>query len=121
MGINVDRTIARVFAIGGALAGAAGLLFGLVFENVFFRTGLLPGIKAFTAAVPGGIGNIGGAVAGGLVLGGVESLGPSLVLAGYDIPAANQLKDVVAFSVLVLVLIFRPTGLLGERLSEERT
>ena len=121
MGINVDRTIARVFAIGGALAGAAGLLFGLVFENVFFRTGFLPGIKAFTAAVLGGIGNIGGAVVGGLTLGSVESLGPSLVLAGYDIPAANQLKDVVAFSVLVLVLIFRPTGLLGERLGEERT
>jgi branched-chain amino acid transport system permease protein len=77
MGINVDRTIARVFAIGGA-------------------------------------------VAGGLTLGSVESLGPSLVLEGYNIPAANQLKDVVAFSVLVLVLIFRPTGLLGERLSEER-
>ncbi|HZA00330.1 MAG TPA: branched-chain amino acid ABC transporter permease [Acidimicrobiales bacterium] len=120
MGINVDRTIARVFGIGGALAGAAGLLFGLVFENVFFRTGFLPGIKAFTAAVLGGIGNIGGAVAGGLTLGSVESLGPSLVLEGYNIPAANQLKDVVAFSVLVLVLIFRPTGLLGERLSEER-
>ncbi len=120
MGINVDRTIARVFGIGGALAGAAGLLFGLVFENVFFRTGFLPGIKAFTAAVLGGTGNIGGAVVGGLTLGSVESLGPSLVLEGYDIPAANQLKDVVAFSVLVLVLIFRPTGLLGERLSEDR-
>jgi branched-chain amino acid transport system permease protein len=120
MGINVDRTIAQVFAIGGALAGAAGLLFGLVFENVFFRTGFLPGIKAFTAAVLGGIGNIAGAVAGGLTLGSVESLGPSLILAGYDIPSPNQLKDVVAFSVLVLVLIFRPTGLLGERLSEER-
>jgi branched-chain amino acid transport system permease protein len=120
MGINVDRTIARVFAIGGALAGAAGLLFGLVFENVFFRTGFLPGIKAFTAAVLGGIGNIVGAVVGGLILGSVESLGPSLILAGYDIPSPNQLKDVVAFSVLVLVLIFRPTGLLGERLSEER-
>jgi branched-chain amino acid transport system permease protein len=120
MGINVDRTIARVFAIGGALAGAAGLLFGLVFENVFFRTGFLPGIKAFTAAVLGGIGNIVGAVVGGLTLGSVESLGPSLILAGYDIPSPNQLKDVVAFSVLVLVLIFRPTGLLGERLSEER-
>jgi branched-chain amino acid transport system permease protein len=120
MGIDVDRTIARVFAIGGALAGAAGLLFGLVFEKVYFRTGFLPGIKAFTAAVLGGIGNIAGAVAGGLTLGTVESVGPSLVLVGLDIPAAHQLKDVVAFSVLVLALIFRPTGLLGERLSEDR-
>ena len=120
MGIDVDRTISRVFAIGGALAGAAGLLFALVFESINFRTGFIPGIKAFTAAVLGGIGNIGGAVAGGLTLGSVESLGPSLVLEGYNIPAANQLKDVVAFSVLVLVLIFRPTGLLGERLAEER-
>jgi branched-chain amino acid transport system permease protein len=120
MGIDVDRAISQVFAIGGALAGAAGLLYGLVFEKVLFRTGFLPGIKAFTAAVLGGIGNIPGAMVGGLFLGSVESLGPSLVLRGYDIPAAHQLKDVVAFSVLVLVLIFRPTGLLGERLSEER-
>jgi branched-chain amino acid transport system permease protein len=120
MGIDVDRTIARVFAVGGAMAGAAGLLFALVFENVQFRTGFLPGIKAFTAAVLGGIGNIPGAMLGGLVLGSVESLGPSLVLSGLDIPSAHQLKDVVAFSVLVLVLIFRPTGLLGERVSDER-
>jgi branched-chain amino acid transport system permease protein len=120
MGINVDRAISRVFAIGGAMAGAAGLLFGLVFENVNFRTGFLPGIKAFTAAVLGGIGNIWGAMLGGLTLGSVESVGPGLVLSGLDIPAAHQLKDVVAFSVLVLVLIFRPTGLLGERVSEDR-
>jgi branched-chain amino acid transport system permease protein len=118
MGINVDRTIARVFAIGGALAGAAGLLFGLVFQNVNFFSGFLPGIKAFTSAVLGGIGNIPGAMLGGLMLGSVESLGPSLVLVGLGIPSAHQLKDVVAFSALVLVLIFRPTGILGERVSE---
>ena len=105
MGLSVDRTIARVFAVGGALAGAAGFL---------------PGIKAFTAAVLGGIGNIPGAVLGGLLLGSVESLGPSLVLVGLGIPSAHQLKDVVAFLALVLVLIFRPTGILGERVSEER-
>jgi branched-chain amino acid transport system permease protein len=121
MGIDVDRTIARVFAIGGALAGAAGLLFGLVFQNVHFLSGFLPGIKAFTAAVLGGIGNIPGAMLGGLLLGSVESLGPSLVLVGLGIPAAHQLKDVVAFLALVLVLVFRPTGILGERVSEERT
>jgi branched-chain amino acid transport system permease protein len=120
MGINIDRTIARVFAIGGAMAGAAGLLFGLVFQNVHFFTGFLPGIKAFTAAVLGGIGNIPGAMLGGLTLGSVESLGPSLVLVGLGVPSAHQLKDVVAFSALVLVLIFRPTGILGERVSEER-
>ena len=120
MGINVDRTIARVFAVGGALAGAAGLLFGLVFQSINFISGFLPGIKAFTAAVLGGIGNIPGAMLGGLVLGSVESLGPSLVLFGLGIPAAHQLRDVVAFSGLVLVLIFRPTGILGERVSEER-
>jgi branched-chain amino acid transport system permease protein len=120
MGLSVDRTIVRVFAIGGALAGAAGFLFGLVFQNVHFLSGFLPGIKAFTAAVLGGIGNIPGAVLGGLLLGSVESLGPSLVLVGLDIPSAHQLKDVVAFLALVLVLIFRPTGILGERVSEER-
>lgn len=121
MGVNVDRTIVLTFAVGGAMAGVAGLLWGLVFRSVFFFTGFLPGIKAFTAAVLGGIGNIQGAMLGGLALGLFESLGPSLVLSGLGIPSAHQLKDVVAFTALVLVLIFRPTGLLGERLSEERT
>ncbi|HEX6131367.1 MAG TPA: branched-chain amino acid ABC transporter permease, partial [Actinomycetota bacterium] len=117
MGIDVDRTIALVFAVGGAMAGVAGVLYGIVFGQVFFFTGFVPGIKAFTAAVLGGIGNIGGAMAGGLLLGGVESIGPSLILTGLGIPAANQLKDIVAFLTLVLVLIFRPTGILGERLA----
>ncbi|MFN2485883.1 MAG: branched-chain amino acid ABC transporter permease, partial [Acidimicrobiia bacterium] len=86
-----------------------------------FFSGFLPGIKAFTAAVLGGIGNIVGAMLGGVSLGVVESMGPSLVLAGYDIPAFSQLKDVVAYAALVMVLIFRPTGILGERLSRDRT
>jgi branched-chain amino acid transport system permease protein len=120
MGINVDRTIVLVFAVGGAMAGAAGLLYGLEFGNVNFFSGFLPGIKAFTSAVLGGIGNIVGAMTGGLVLGGVESLGPSAVLEGLGVPASHQLKDVIAFLALVLVLIFRPSGILGERLSEER-
>ncbi len=120
MGVDIDRAIVTTFAIGGLMAGAAGLLYALVFYQVFFFSGFLPGIKAFTAAVLGGIGNIVGAMLGGLVLGIVESLGPILILSGLGIPAPHQLKDVVAFTVLVLVLIFRPKGLLGERLAEER-
>ena len=120
MGVDVDRTITITFAVGGLMAGAAALLYSLVFRQVFFFTGFLPGIKAFTAAVLGGIGNIVGAMAGGLLLGMVESIGPILVLGGWGVPSPHQLKDVVAFTVLVLVLIFRPTGLLGERLAEER-
>jgi branched-chain amino acid transport system permease protein len=120
MGINVDRTIVVVFAVGGAMAGVAGLMWGLVFGQVFFFTGFIPGIKAFTSAVLGGIGNIPGAMLGGLFLGEVESIGPSLVLSGIGVPSAHQLKDVVAFSVLILVLVFRPQGLLGERLAEEK-
>jgi branched-chain amino acid transport system permease protein len=120
MGINVDRTISMVFAVGGAMAGVAGVMYGIVFGQIYFFSGFVPGIKAFTAAVLGGVGNIGGAFVGGMVLGGVESIGPSLVLTGLGIPSANQLKDVFAFITLILVLIFRPTGILGERLSEER-
>ena len=75
--------------------------------------GFLPGIKAFTAAVLGGIGNIVGAMLGGLSLGVLESVGPYLLLSGFGVPSPNQLRDVVAFGVLVLVLIFRPYGILG--------
>ncbi len=120
MGINVDRAIVLTFAVGGAMAGAAAMLYSIVFRQVYFFTGFFPGIKAFTSAVIGGIGNIVGAMVGGLVLGILESLGPSLVLGGFNITAFTQLKDVVAFLALVLVLILRPTGILGERLAEER-
>jgi branched-chain amino acid transport system permease protein len=113
MGINVDRTIATTFAIGGLLAGAAGILYAIVFSQVHWFMGFLPGIKAFTAAVLGGIGNIIGAMLGGLTLGVLESVGPLLLLSGAGVPSPNQLRDVVAFSVLILVLIFRPYGLLG--------
>ncbi len=117
MGIDVDRTIVSTFAVGGAVAGVAGTLWSLLFRGVSFHTGFLPGIKAFTAAVLGGIGNLPGAMAGGLLLGVFEGVGPQLVLSGLGIPAVSQLKDVVAFTALVLVLIFRPTGLFGERLA----
>ncbi len=120
MGVDVDRTIATTFAVGGAMAGFAGVLYGLVYKQVYFFIGFVPGIKAFTAAVLGGIGNIPGALVGGLVLGVTESVGPSLFLDGLGIPAAHQLKDVIAFAMLVLILIFRPTGIMGERLATKR-
>jgi branched-chain amino acid transport system permease protein len=109
MGIDIDRTISLTFIIGGALAGAAGFLFGTAFS--FSNTiGFNQGNKAFAAAVLGGIGNIRGAMMGGLLLGIVEALVPPLSFIGIE------WTDVVAFVVLVLVLIVRPTGLLGERL-----
>ncbi len=119
MGIDVDRAIVTTFAVGGFMAGIAGVLYALVFIQVQFFMGFLPGIKAFTAAVLGGIGNLPGAAIGGLVLGVIESVGPSLFFDGYGIRAAHQLKDVIAFTILVLILIFRPTGILGERLGGE--
>jgi branched-chain amino acid transport system permease protein len=114
MGINVDAVISKTFIISGALAGAAGIMWGIHNGLVNHYIGFLPGIKAFTAAVMGGIGNIPGAMLGGMLLGVMESLGPAAL--GIDF----QLKDVIAFTILILVLIFRPTGLLGERLSEEK-
>ncbi len=120
MGINVDNIIVITFVIGGALAGAAGVLYALMFKQVAFNMGFIPGIKAFTAAVLGGIGNVPGAMVGGLFLGIIESVGPSLFLDGLGIPAPYQLKDAIAFTLLVLVLIFRPTGILGEKLAEKK-
>jgi branched-chain amino acid transport system permease protein len=120
MGVNVDRVIATTFALGGALAGVAGVLYALIFNQVSFFMGFVPGVKAFTAAVLGGIGNMPGAALGGLLLGVIEAVGPSLFLDGLGIPAAHQLKDLIAFTVLVLILIFRPTGILGERLATKR-
>jgi len=120
MGINVDRVIVITFAMGAAAAGVAGVLYALLYRQVFFLMGFMPGIKAFTAAVLGGIGSIPGAALGGLLLGLFESLGPSLFLEGLGIPSAYQLKDVIAFTMLVLILIFRPQGILGERLAEKK-
>ncbi len=170
MGINVDRVIVMTFAVGGAMAGVAALLWALMFRGVSFFIGFLPGIKAFTAAVLGGIGNIVGAMFGGILLGLFEGLGPNIVLRGLSwqiptalavvllivgsatvlggrglkrkgvvvlgaaailmgitglagftivIPGLSQLKDVVAFTALILVLIFKPAGLFGERLAKE--
>ena len=120
MGIDVNRTIEVTFAVGAAMAGAAGVLYGLEFRQVYFLTGFVPGVKAFAAAVLGGIGNVPGAMLGGLFLGQVESWGPTLFLAGLGVPAVNQLRDVIAFTMLVLVLVFRPSGILGERITAAR-
>jgi branched-chain amino acid transport system permease protein len=114
MGVDIDRTISRTFIIGGALAGAAGFLFGSAF--VFYNTmGFIPGIKAFAAAVLGGIGNIRGAMIGGLLLGIAENLIPTAPWVS-TAWIGIQWTDVVAFVILILILVFRPTGILGERL-----
>ncbi|HEX6581220.1 MAG TPA: branched-chain amino acid ABC transporter permease [Actinomycetota bacterium] len=113
MGINVDRVIVVTFAIGGVLAGIAGVLFSLTFEQVQFTMGFRPGIAAFTAAVLGGIGSIGGAALGGFVIGLLQAVGPPLILTGFGIPSVFSLRDAFVFLVLVFVLVFRPGGLLG--------
>jgi branched-chain amino acid transport system permease protein len=120
MGIDIDRIIQFTFGLGGASAGIAGILYALVYQNVYYLMGFIPGLKAFTAAVLGGIGNVVGAWLGGTLLGLLESLGPNLFLSGLGIPAANQLKDGIAFAILVFILIFRPSGILGERLSKTK-
>jgi branched-chain amino acid transport system permease protein len=107
MGVNVDRIIATTFAVGSLLAGAGGVLYGMRYGTIDFFMGYLVGIKAFTAAVLGGIGNVPGAMLGGVLLGMIEA-----IVAGWG---ASQWKDVVAFGVLVAVLLVRPSGLLGER------
>ena len=120
MGIDANRAIVMTFVIGAAMAGAAGVLYGLAFIQVTYAMGVIPGIKAFTAAVLGGIGNVPGALLGGLFLGLIEAIGPTLFLSGFGVPATNQLKDAVAFTMLVLVLVFRPSGILGERVARSR-
>ena len=109
MGINVDRIIMIAFAVGAALAAVAGVAQGLKDTNINFRMGFIAGLKAFSAAVLGGIGNIWGALVGGLVIGVFESLATAVM------PSGSAWKDVWAFVVLILILVFRPQGLLGSR------
>lgn len=111
MGVNVDRTISATFAIGSALAAAAGVIFGMTYNSVDPMMGVLPGLKAFVAAVLGGIGSIPGALVGGLLLGTVETEVSSL---GY-----SSWRDGVAFAVLILILIFKPSGLFGKNVREK--
>jgi branched-chain amino acid transport system permease protein len=112
MGINVDRIIVVAFALGAVLAAIAGVSQGLQNNNIEFRMGFLAGLKAFTAAVLGGIGNIYGAVVGGLVLGVVEAMATQYIPGQFG---GSTWKDVWAFVILILVLVFRPQGLLGAR------
>jgi branched-chain amino acid transport system permease protein len=112
MGINVDKIIMVAFALGAALAAVAGLAHGLRYTNIDFRMGFLAGLKAFTAAVLGGIGNINGAVVGGLVLGVIEVMATTYIPGQFG---GSAWKDVWAFALLIMVLVFRPQGLLGAR------
>ncbi|MFF5760045.1 branched-chain amino acid ABC transporter permease [Streptomyces longwoodensis] len=110
MGVNVDRVIARTFFIGSALAGAAGVMAGAYYGKIDFLMGFVIGLKAFTAAVIGGIGNLRGAVLGAVVLGLLESFAVAYL--------GSEWRDVFAFGFLILFLTVRPTGLLGERVTE---
>ena len=111
MGINVNATISMTFAIGSALAAIAGVLLCSAYPTLMPTTGAMPGIKAFTAAVFGGIGSIPGAMLGGILLGIIEIFGKAYI--------STQLSDAIVFSVLIIVLLVRPTGLLGKRVTEK--
>ena len=111
MGINVDNTISATFAIGSALAGAAGVIFGIYYTKIDPLMGVIPGLKAFVAAVLGGIGIIPGAMAGGLVLGVVETFVSALV--------SLLWRDAAAFVILILILIFKPSGIFGKNTREK--
>ena len=118
MGINVNQIISLTFVIGGAMGGAAGVLFGVQYGLINPYSGFIPGLKAFTAAVLGGIGNIPGAMVGGLVLGLLEAFAASYLSLLTGGAFGAEYKDIVAFSILILILIFRPKGLLGEVVRE---
>jgi branched-chain amino acid transport system permease protein len=111
MGINVNRIISLIFLIGPALGAAAGVMVGLLYGQIKYDMGVSYGLKAFTAAILGGIGNIPGAMVGGILLGVVEALGAAYISIAW--------KDAIAFSTLILILIFRPTGILGERVADK--
>ncbi len=111
VGVNSNRIISMAFLIGSALAGAGGVMFGMYYNTINFHDGYLIGLKAFTAAVLGGIGNVPGAMVGGLLIGILESLG-----AGY---LSSEWKNVFAFFILILILLFRPSGLFGPRIMKK--
>jgi branched-chain amino acid transport system permease protein len=112
MGVNKDRVIALTFILGGLMAGGAAVLYDLRFHVTEFNAGFSLGLKAFTAAVLGGIGNLRGALMGGLLLGVMENYGQAIF--------GSQWRDVIAFVFLIAILMFRPTGILGEALGKAR-
>ena len=111
MGVNVNKTISLTFAIGSGLAAIAGVLLCSAYPTLSPYTGAMPGIKAFTAAVFGGIGSIPGALIGGILLGVIEILGRAYI--------SSQLSDAIVFAVLIIVLLVKPTGLLGKQVQEK--
>jgi branched-chain amino acid transport system permease protein len=114
MGINVNRTISLTFFIGAALAGAGAVLYGMFIQGTQFTLGNIVGLKAFTAAVLGGIGNIPGAVLGGYLIGIIESASDSVTISGF-----SNWTNAIVFAVLILILVFRPSGLLGQQVPEK--
>lgn len=120
MGIDSNKVIIFTFVLGACMAGIGGVLYCFVYKQIYFYSGFLPGIKAFSAAVLGGIGNIPGAMVGGFALGLAESVGPALFLDGIGIAAPSQLRDLISFTVLVMVLVFLPSGIMGEKVARKR-
>lgn len=118
MGVNVNRVISGTFMLGGALAALAGVMIATNYGSAHFYMGFIPGLKAFTAAVLGGIGNIPGAMLGGLLLGLIESLGAGYIGELTGGVLGSNYQDIFAFLVLILVLVFRPSGILGEKLGD---
>jgi branched-chain amino acid transport system permease protein len=118
MGVNPNRIISITFMLGGALAALAGVMIASNYGNAHFYMGFIPGLKAFTAAVLGGIGNLAGAMLGGILLGLIESIGAGYIGDWTGGVLGSNYQDVFAFAVLILVLVFRPSGLLGERVAD---
>ncbi len=119
MGIDPDKVIAQTFGIGGALGGVAGVLFGLQYSVLSPYVGFIPGVKAFTAAVLGGIGSMPGALVGGLLLGQLETIGGTYLPLLTDGNIGTEYKDIIAFLILIVLLLFRPQGLLGSAAPEK--
>lgn len=118
MGVNPNAVIAATFMIGGALAALAGVMIATNYGNAHFYMGFIPGLKAFTAAVLGGIGNLAGAMIGGLLLGLIEALGAGYIGELTGGVFGSNYQDVFAFIVLIAVLVFRPSGIMGERVAD---
>jgi branched-chain amino acid transport system permease protein len=113
MGVNINKTIATTFGIGSTLAAAGAMLWGIKYSSITPYVGLMPGLKCFIAAVIGGIGNITGAIIGAILLGVME------ILIVYLFPGVSGYKDAFAFVALILILLFKPTGLMGEAVTDK--